>query len=75
MGEIIKCFFSPSNDVYLCYTYIAPTYSSYTVRHSLGSLSLIEKDISHYSSLGDIMICGDTHAWTGIKTNFLAVVV
>ena len=31
----------------------------------------MEKDISHYSSLGDIMIRGDTHAQTGIKTDFV----
>ena len=69
--RLLKYFFSPSNDVYLCCAYISPTYSSYTARHSLDSLSLMEKDISHCSSLGDIMICGDAHAQTGIKTDFV----
>ena len=31
-------------------------------------MSLTEKDISHYSTLGDIMICGDTNAQSGIET-------
>ena len=58
--------------IYLvCYTYIAPANSSYTVRHNLDILSLLEYDISHYSFLDEIMICGDTNARTGIETDYV----
>ena len=71
MGDVIKKkIFSLPNDIYLLYLYIAPVNSSYTVRHNLDILSLLEY-ISHYSSLGEIMICGDTNARTGIETDYV----
>ena len=67
-----KDFFSLPNDIYLvCYTYIAPANSSYTVRYNLDILSLLEYDISHYSSLDEIMICGVTNARTRIETDYV----
>ena len=34
-------------------------------------MSLIEKDILHYSTLGDIMICWNTNAQTGVETDYI----
>ena len=68
--RLSKDFFSLPNDIYLYYIYIAPVYSSHTVRHNFDILSLLEYNISHYSSLGEIMICGDTNARTGTETDY-----
>ena len=69
--RLSKEYFSLSRDIYLCFTSIARAYSSCTLRHNLDILSLLETDISYYSSLGEIMICGDTNARTGIESDYV----
>lgn len=69
--KLCKHYFSLENDLYICFTYMAPEHSSYVLRHNLDILSIIEKDISHYSNLGDIMLFGDTNARTGVENDLL----
>ena len=69
--KLSKHFFAFEQDVYLCFTYIAPGNSSYVVRHNLDILSIIENDISRFHNLGDIMIFGDMNARTGTLNDLL----
>ena len=60
-----KLYFGFTDDVYLCYAYIAPVNSSYTLKNNLDILQMLETDIVKYTKLGKIIIMGDTNARTG----------
>ena len=64
--KLSKLYFGFTDDVYLCYAYIAPVNSSYTLRNNLDILQMLETNIVKYSKLGKIIIMGDTNARTGI---------
>ena len=51
-----------------------PNYSSYTVRCTLDILTLIEKEITYYSSLRDIINCGYTMLGQVLKQVTLIIV-
>ena len=69
--QLKRNYFSFEKDVFLCFTYISPQFSSYTIRHNLDILSDLEKDIVLYSETGNIMICGDTNARIGKEIEFI----
>ena len=47
-----KNFFGFDTDVYLCFAYIPPQYSSYNIDQNIDFLELIENDISAYKCKG-----------------------
>ena len=49
----------------LCYIYIAPVNSSYSIRNNLDIFQILENDIVQYSKMGKIIVMGDTNARTG----------
>lgn len=58
--KLCKDYFTLENDLYSCFANIAPENSPYVIRLNLDILSIMEKDISHFSNLGD-MLFGDTN--------------
>ena len=69
--KLSKEYFSLENDLFVCFTYIAPDNSTYAIRHNLDILHTLQNDISHFGNLGDIMILGDTNARTGVTNDLL----
>ena len=63
--KLNSSFFNLPKDIFLCFIYDPPENSSYT--HSLNEdiLELIEKDISKFSTCGNIILAGDFNARTG----------
>ena len=70
--KLDKSFFSLKNDLYVCITHIPPQNSSYTLRNGDNTLEEIFNDVSKYSELGDVILCGDLNARTGMKYDFIA---
>ena len=51
-----KNFFGFDTDVYLCFAYIPPQFSSYNIDQNIDFLELIENDISAYKCKGSVII-------------------
>lgn len=62
--KLDKGFFKFSKDLYLCFVYISPKQSSYTVRTNCDKVIFekLERDVSKFSQLGDIVLMGDINA-------------
>lgn len=67
-----KEFFGFDKDLYICFTHIPPRTSSYTNKHGDDTLQCLEHDIQNFSEKGDILLCGDFNARTGIKDDFIS---
>ena len=65
--KLSKDFFGFDKDLFICYTYLAPSNSSYVKRNNLDILSILQRDVGKYSQMGDILICGDLNARTGTE--------
>ena len=63
--KLSKEYFGFSDDLFICFAYIAPSNSSYVIRHDLHILDKLEQDILMFKSKGQILICGDLNARTG----------
>lgn len=59
-----KGFFKFSKDLYLCFVYISPKHSSYTLKTNCDKIIFekLERDISKFSTMGDIVVMGDLNA-------------
>ena len=59
-----KNFFHFEKDLYVCFLYIPPSNSSYTLKTNCDDqlFQKIDQDINKFSSLGDIMLMGDLNA-------------
>lgn len=66
--KLCKSFFGLKDDVYICFIYNPPEYSSCSKKLQDDILELIEKDISKYSNDGKIILTGDCNARTGTHT-------
>ncbi|CAG2190183.1 unnamed protein product [Mytilus edulis] len=62
--KLDKGFFKFSKDLYLCFVYISPKNSSYTLKTNCDRIIFekLERDISKFSLMGDIMVMGDLNA-------------
>lgn len=69
--QLSKNFFGLQNNIYLCYMYNPPSESSYTKSLGVDYLELLEKDISKYSELGEVIIGGDLNARTSTEPDFI----
>lgn len=63
--KLCKSKFGLLNDLFVCFVYIAPSNSSYSKRHNLEVLQILENDLKNYTNKGNVMILGDTNARTG----------
>ena len=54
------------NDLYIGVVYIIPSNSS-SLNHMSDAYETLEKEISHYSALGNVLIGGDFNSWLGCK--------
>lgn len=70
--KLEKDFFGFQKDFFICVVYYPPSPSSYTKKLENDILDGIEKDLSSYSKLGDVLICGDLNARVGTLPDYIA---
>ena len=66
-----KKYFGFDKDLYVCFAYIPPQYSSYYLDQNIDYLELLEADISKYRSMGSVLILGDFNARTASEYDFI----
>ena len=64
--KVKKQFFEIENDLFIGVIYISPKNSS-NVKHKQDTYQILEKELSHYSRQGDIMLGGDFNSRLGKK--------
>ncbi len=65
--KIHKELLSSRKDIFLCAIYIPPSESPY---YSEDTLSTLEEETSHFQAQGNVLICGDLNARTGLQPDF-----
>ncbi|CAG2203871.1 unnamed protein product [Mytilus edulis] len=67
--KLDKTFFSFDRNVFLCFLYIPPSNSSYTLRTNFDKqiFEKLEADIAKYSISGDVILMGDLNAHINCK--------
>ena len=50
--KLSKDYLNFENDVYICFTYLAPVHSAYNVRHDMDIMSVLESDVRQLSEKG-----------------------
>ena len=69
--KLDKHCFILKQDVFLDFTYVSPSTSSYFKTLSYDTFSEVEKDRQNFKSLGDIIITGDFNARTKIDDDYI----
>ena len=67
--KLLKDYFSLDKDIYICFSYISPCL--FQSKSDSDSLEAIIRDINNFKDYGDILICGDLNARTGLDPNFI----
>ncbi len=65
--KIHKELLSYRKDIFLCAIYIPPSESPY---YSEDTFSTLEEETSHFQAQGNVLICGDLNARTGLQPDF-----
>ena len=60
--------FKTKLDIYLCGIYL---WNEESPAYDVVSIDLLESDITHYDSLGEVYVCGDFNSRTGVKYDFV----
>ena len=68
--KLNKTFFGIPQDIYLCSVYISPQGSSFSHQRD-DIFSLIENDLTQFSTLGECMVLGDFNARTSVDADFI----
>ena len=69
--ELDKKFFGLDKNLYVCFAYIPPQYSSFYVDQNVDFLDLLDNDIASYRNKGSVLILGDFNARTGSEPDFV----
>ena len=69
--KLCKNFFGLIDDIYLCFMYNPPAYSSYTKSLQYDIFDMLEKDILNYSLKGKILLMGDLNSRTAEENDFI----
>ena len=67
-----KTFFGLSHDLFVCVVYYPPAQSLYAQNMGNDIFQLLERDIVNYQSRGEILLCGDFNARTGVLSDYIA---
>ncbi len=65
--KIHKELLSSRKDIFLCAIYIPPSESPY---YSEDMFSTLEEETNHFQAQGNVLICGDLNARTGLQPDF-----
>ena len=67
--KLLKEYFSLGKDIFVCFSYISPC--SFQNKSDSDSLEAIFRDINIFKNDGNIFICGDLNARTGVDSDFI----
>ena len=67
--KLLKEYFSLDKDIFLCFSYISPC--SFQNKSDSDSFEAIKRDINIFKNDGNIFICGDLNARTGLDPDFI----
>ena len=63
--KLDKKFFKRENETFVGGIYIPPANSDYLKFNNIDMFSILDKDIAHFNSLGNVITCGDFNSRTG----------
>ena len=66
-----KNIFGLSEDIYICFLYFSPEYSTYTQSLDYDLFDILEKEITKYQKHGKILLGGDFNARVGLEYEFI----
>ena len=69
--KVDRLFSGYKSDIYICITYLPPENSSYYRQLNINCIDIVEKQIQHFSALGDIILLGDTNARTACNNDYV----
>ena len=67
--KLLKDYFSLEKDIFICFSYISPC--SFQSKSDSDSLEAIIRDINIFKNNGNVFICGDLNARTGVDPDFI----
>ena len=70
--QLQKDFFGLSEDIYICFLYFSPEYSTYTQALEYDLFDILEKEIIKYQKHGKILLGGDFNARVGTEYDFIS---
>ncbi|MCG8046148.1 MAG: reverse transcriptase domain-containing protein [Candidatus Thiodiazotropha endolucinida] len=69
--QLQKDFFGLTEDIYICFLYFSPEYSTYTQSLDYDLVDILEKEITKYQKYGKILIGGDFNARVGMDRDYI----
>jgi exonuclease III len=69
--KLDKHFFGHPKDIYVCIAYLPPENSSYSRSSNKDCIEDLEKQVQHFSPLGDLLILGDLNARTAREPDYI----
>ena len=69
--KLEKIFFKSEKDVYMACSYLPPQGSSLFSWHNVDVCEMLELDVMRYSSVRDVLLCGDLNARVGNMTDYI----
>ena len=67
-----KTVFGLTHDLFVCVVFNPPAQSLYAQIMGNDIFKLLKRDIVNYQSRGEILLCGDFNARTGVLSDFIA---
>jgi len=69
--ELGKTYFGLDTNIYVCIAYLPPENSTYSKRCNIDCLNILEEQIQHFSTIGNIILLGDLNARTAKGADFI----
>ena len=63
--KLDKKFFNTENDTFVGGIYMPPAISNYLKFNNIDMFSILDKDVAHFNSLGNVITCGDFNSRIG----------
>ena len=70
--KLDKIYFRQMCDIFIAFTYISPSNSTYSQRQDHDMFSLLESEVAMYLGKGKVIITGDLNARTATDLDFIA---
>ena len=69
--KLDKLFFQTETDIYIAAVYIPPESSPYHDLYENDIFNMLENDLAHFCTLGNVFVCGDMNSRVGNKCDYI----
>lgn len=69
--KLDKTFFGLHDNLYVCVTYLPPDNSTYSRKNEIDCVTILEEQVQHFSSIGNIIIVGDLNGRTSTNPDYI----